>query len=228
MIASYTVVVGLFNVLSLLTGRSGGPPGESQIITIANCVRTFVQSLALLAGLKGLVGIMHRDPRRLRLLLLYHVAEIVMHVIELVLREWEACDELQRLQRLHKSLKFDCASYRIVYLCQYTIHVVIVCYFIYVIWSLAVRLEAGEFARPNLFEHELADPNGLADSWPPWFLVGHAGSENTANLLQQQRTPLTGGSSGVPTPFSGPPRTLDENPNSASVEPFRGTPHRLE
>lgn len=229
MLSSYTVVVGGFSVLSLLTGRSREAAGESVLSALIDCVQTFVHSLALLAGLKGLVGIMYRDPRRLRTLLIYHIGEVAMRTVAVVFRVAEACDELKRLQRLHKMMKIDCASARMALVAEYCIHATLFSYFIYIIWSLIVRLEAGELGRPQLFDHELADRAGLTESFPPWFFMGHPGGDpNNATLLQQQRTPLNVGGPGAPQPFSGAPRTLEDPSQPHGIEPFRGTPHRLE
>merc|ERR1719359_1137636 len=143
MIASYEVVTGGFSVLSLLTGRSREATGRSELSAIIDCVQTFVHSLALLAGLKALVGIMYRDPRRLRILLVYHVGELFMRSLAIVFREMEACAELKRLQQLHhhKMANIDCSSARIAIFVEYCIHVVLFGYFIYAIWSLITRLE---------------------------------------------------------------------------------------
>lgn len=238
MIASYQVVTGGFSILSLITGRSREAAGESELSAIIDCVQTFVHSLALLAGLKGLVGIMYRDSQRLRILLVYHVGELMMRSVAIVFREVEACRELKRLQELHhdKMAKIDCASARTALFAEYCIHCALFCYFMYMIWSLITRLEAGELGRPQLFDHELGqlDRTGLGESMPPWFFMNHQGDTN-AGLLQQQRTGLLPGlnaASGNPPPFSGEPRTLEDlHPalgSAPSIQPFRGTPHRLE
>jgi len=227
MIAAYTVFIGGFCVLSLLTGRSRESAGQSETAAIIECVQTFVHSLGLLAGLKGMVGVMYRDPRRLRVLLIYHIGDLAMRGISIVFREVEACEELARLQRQQKMLKIDCPSARVVLLVEFCIHSIFFSYVIFIIWSLIVRLEAGELGSPPfLGEHELDDHAG--ESWPPWLFVGHPGETNAA--LLQNRTPLnTGGPAvGAPAPFSGAPRTLQDQPQSQGLEPFRGTPHRLE
>jgi hypothetical protein len=227
MIASYEVVIGGFSVLSLVTGRSR--EAQPELLAAIECVQKFVHALALLAGLKGLVGIMYRDPRRLRILLLYQVCDLVMQTVAIFFREIEACHELSQLKQLHKDKysKLTCGTVRREILIEYCIRSALFSYFTYVIWSLITRLEAGEFGRQDFFDHELADHAALGDSLPPWFFMGHPGGDDNAGFLSQQRAPLNGPASGMPQPFSGAPRTLDP-PQAQSIEPFRGTPHRLE
>jgi len=234
MIASYEVVLGGCSVIYLLTGRSHEAAGESEVSKIVDRVLTFVHSLALLAGLKGLVGILHRDPRRLRMLLFYHVGELAVRSVSLIFREVEACRvassqerpvDLKRPQEPHHHKVPTIETI----LVEYCIHVVLFGYFIYAIWSLITRLEAGEFGRSELFDNELADRTGLGESGlpPSWFFLGAAGSDTNAGLLSQQRTPLNAGGGG-PQPFSGQPRTLNDPLQDQGIEHFRGTPHRLD
>lgn len=232
-IASYTVVVGTFSLLSLLMKGPADKPIQSETFQAVEFLETAFHTLAFFAGLKGLLGVMFRDPRRLRVLFFYHVGELLVKGIAFIFREAEACEELRKLERLHRSTqKMDCQSARIAFLIEFIIHAMLFSYFAYVIWSLVTRLESGELGlgRTGLdLEQELADRAVLAD---PWLFVG---TGDTSTLLQNRpllTTPLTGANGrqqgGAPRPFSGAPRNLNEGGGEpAASEPFQGTPHRL-
>mmetsp|Transcript_77346 Transcript_77346/g.195321 ORF Transcript_77346/g.195321 Transcript_77346/m.195321 type:complete len:217 (-) Transcript_77346:170-820(-) len=209
-------------------------PIQSETVQAVEFLKDVFLTLAFFAGLKGLIGVMFRDPRRLRVLFFYHVGELFVKGIAFIFREAEACVELKKLQRLHSSAKkMDCQSARFFFLLEFSIHAVLFSYFAYVIWSLVTRLESGELGlrRTGLdLEQELADRAVLAD---PWLFMG----TGDASALLQNRpplsTPLTGANSrqqgGAPRPFSGAPRNLNERGGEpAPNEPFQGTPHRLE
>mmetsp|Transcript_54639 Transcript_54639/g.158696 ORF Transcript_54639/g.158696 Transcript_54639/m.158696 type:complete len:270 (-) Transcript_54639:99-908(-) len=247
-ISSYTVIVGTFSMLSLVMRGPADRPEESVTAQAVDSLETVYHSLALFAGLKGLMGIMFLDPRRLRLLLTYHIVELLVKTIVLVFREAEACEELRRIQNLHhnSARRMTCENARLFLFLEYTFHTVLFTYFVYIIWSLIVRLEGGEFGpRRTAFDldQELADRAVLAE---PWLFLGPADSQNSALL---QRATITGGhvpnshasgaggagfgaggrQGGAPRPFSGAPRNLNEQGAEASAsEPFQGTPHRLE
>jgi len=235
-IASYTVVVGTFSLLSLLMKGPQDEPIQSETVQAVEFVEMLFHALAFCAGLKGLIGVMFRDPRRLRVLFFYHIGELLVKGIAFIFREAEACVELKKLQRLHSSAKkMDCQSARIAFLLEFSIHAVLFSYFAYVIWSLITRLESGELGLRTTgldLEQELADRAVLAD---PWLFMG---AGDTSALLQTRpplSTPLTGGGAnsrqqgGAPRPFSGAPRNLNERDGQpAPNEPFQGTPHRLE
>jgi len=234
-ISSYTVVVGTFSFLSLLMRGPHDEVGETEAMVVVEFAQTIMHTTALFAGLKGILGVLFRDPARLRVLFLYHLCELVLSCVAIVFREVEACDELKKLQQLHKSDamgKLDCSSARIWMFAMFSTHVLLVAYFAYVIWSLFTRLEAGDMAvRPHLFEEELANRAGLAD---PWLLIRHG---DNSNLPFPPRVPpnrqhgaaLGGAGAAEPAPFSGQPRTLaEQQPLASAPEHFRGTPHRLE
>lgn len=248
-LASYTVVVGMFSVLSLLMQRPpDDKPVASDTMQAVEFIAELYHTLSFFAGLKGLIGIMLRDARRLRVLLLYHIGDLVMRTVKVIFREIEACEELKRLQQLHKAGsgdsaevaaaaelgKVDCQSARMVFFVEYVLRIGMYAYFTYVIWSLIYRLESGDMSvrRGGLddLEAELADRSGLGDSW---FV---SGGDATNALLQ--RGPLTAplneggqgrrGAPGAPRPFSGEPRNLSEQGEQSPGAPFQGTPHRLE
>jgi len=232
-IASYTVVVGTFSLLSLLMKGPADKPVASESMQVVEFLERVYHTLAFFAGLKGLIGVMFRDSRRLRVLFLYHLGELIVKGIAVILREAEACEELRRLQRLHKTAEnVDCQTAQIGLLLEFCIHGALFSYFAYVIWSLVSRLESGELGRRGglgELDQELAERGVLAD---PWLFMGSGDA-----LLQ--RAPLTstltegaggrGAGSGAPRPFSGVPRNLNERGEQPSPnEPFQGTPHRLE
>mmetsp|Transcript_40052 Transcript_40052/g.101737 ORF Transcript_40052/g.101737 Transcript_40052/m.101737 type:complete len:261 (+) Transcript_40052:105-887(+) len=239
-IASYTVVVGTFSLLSLLMKWPADKPVASESMQVVEFLETVYHTLAFFAGLKGLIGVMFRDSRRLRVLFLYHLGELIVKGIAVIVMEAEACEELRRLQRLHKTAEnADCQKARIELFLEFCIHGALFSYFAYVIWSLVSRLESGELGRRGGLgdlDQELADRGVLAD---PWLFMG---SSDTQHALLQ-RAPLTstltegagsrGGGrsagSGAPRPFSGAPRNLNERGEQPSPnEPFQGTPHRLD
>eukprot|EP00747_Dinoflagellata_sp_TGD_P019142 gnl/TRDRNA2_/TRDRNA2_126972_c0_seq1.p1 gnl/TRDRNA2_/TRDRNA2_126972_c0~~gnl/TRDRNA2_/TRDRNA2_126972_c0_seq1.p1 ORF type:complete len:269 (+),score=36.88 gnl/TRDRNA2_/TRDRNA2_126972_c0_seq1:48-809(+) len=234
-IASYDVVNGAVHVLWLLTGRSETVAGRSDIAIVVDSVQTFVHAMALLAGLKGLVGAVLRDARRVRMLFVYHVVELIVGCIAIIFRDAEACREIARLQRLHRKNNYwqgmDCSSIRGLLFMEFGIHLLLFSYLSYIVWSLAERLQssggAGDLGRPPLLgDHELAERGFGGDGLPPWFLGASGGLDG--DMQQQQRAPLNlHGQTGSAPPFSGQPRNLAD----ASIQgptPFSGTPHRLE
>eukprot|EP00440_Ansanella_granifera_P072651 gb/GFBE01078838.1/.p1 GENE.gb/GFBE01078838.1/~~gb/GFBE01078838.1/.p1 ORF type:complete len:253 (+),score=44.73 gb/GFBE01078838.1/:1-759(+) len=231
-IASYTVVVGSFSMLSILVGGPKNTETQSVALTTVDFLQTMVHTLALFAGFKGLIGVLLRDAHRLRVLLLYHVCELLMSCLALIVRLAKGCQQLEHLQKLHKTkLKLDCSSLQASLILEFAIHAALIAYFAFIIWSLATRLEAGELGQPSLFgDQEMADRTGTLGD--PWLFLQPPGSE-TSSILFQQRAPLSGvraggaGSAG-PTPFSGAPRNLDDQQATSSPEPFSGTPYRLE
>lgn len=239
-IASYTVVIGAVNMISLLTGRTSEVAERSETAAVVECVQTFVDSLALLFGLQGLCGVMLRDSRRLRVLFMYHIAEIIVSSIAIIFREAEVCEELARMQKAKKMLKINCTQASLALFIEFCIHALFFGYFAYITWSAVTRLEAGDLRdRPGaLFgvgEYEMADRFAFADPFPPWWVMGHPSADAS---LHHQRVPHRGPPTG-PSPFSGAPRNLAEmqarprEPQQPlqpppTIEPFAGTPHRLE
>mmetsp|Transcript_81746 Transcript_81746/g.210500 ORF Transcript_81746/g.210500 Transcript_81746/m.210500 type:complete len:254 (-) Transcript_81746:151-912(-) len=231
-IASCTVASGTYTLLSMLMRGPNDRVAQSETMAAVEFMKMIVHSFALLAGLKGLIGVMFRDPRHLRVLFLYHIVELFTMGIALIVREIEACKELDKIQRLTKSKRtIPCSSARVALFADFCIHAILFLYFAYIIWSLMNHLEAGEMGiRPPLLggEHELTSMGGTrGDMADPWLLLGqHADAQQS---LMQQRAPLNmhgGGANSGPAPFSGAPRRLTEEELPAA-EPFRGTPHRL-
>jgi hypothetical protein len=236
-VASYTVVVGVVNFLALFTGRPWTSSGESAAAAFIDSVQTLIHALALVAGLKGLVGVMLRDPQRLRVLYLYHAGELVVSCFAILFREIEACKELSKLQRAHRVPWVDCPSARLAHLFLFTIHFCLFSYFADIGWSLVKRLEAGELGRPPLLgDHELVDQTGLLDLFAPWPGMQHgslqhppgSGVETGSSLLGAHRGPQANATGSAP-PFSGQPRTLAEQGQpQQGLQPFTGQAHRLE
>jgi hypothetical protein len=191
---------------------------------------------ALYAGLKGLIGVVLRDSRRLRVLFMYHIGQLFAILIILVLSEIEACREPPINKDPHPQLvtnqetaptsapvhPLDCQTKRNFILVESCIHFVLYAYFAFMLWSLYTRLEAGELSHSSLFgEHELADQS-LGD---PWLFVGPPTGVNQSNSILSSLAARSRHAS--PEPFTGAPQTLQEQPLTAP-EPFSGTPYRLE
>lgn len=239
-IASYTVVVGTYNLLSLLMRGPADEPAQSESLQVVSFLETVYHTLAFFAGLKGLIGIMFRDSRRLRVLFLYNIGDLLVKSVTLIFREAEACDELRKRHSLHPTaVPMNCETARVLVMTEYVIHTALFAYFVYVIWSLITRLESGELGlrRGMDMDQELADRAVLVD---PWLFIGAGDASNSlmsrAPLVPGapqagagERGAAAGRGGGVPRPFSGAPRNLDERGQQpASSEPFQGTAHRLE
>eukprot|EP00811_Abedinium_folium_P000729 NODE_10668_length_1336_cov_8.930521.p1 GENE.NODE_10668_length_1336_cov_8.930521~~NODE_10668_length_1336_cov_8.930521.p1 ORF type:complete len:247 (-),score=72.51 NODE_10668_length_1336_cov_8.930521:464-1204(-) len=225
-IASYTVILGAVSIFSLVTGR-GEAADMPKMVAIADSVQALVHAFALIAGLKGLVGIMLRDPKRIRMLLIYHVIEVVTSCIVVALRIVGACDELRLLQQKEqlKAPRMSCESARLALLSEFVLHTSLFSYCIYIIWSAMTRMGAGEYGRtPSLFgDVGLVGLDEFNDTVGTWLTVPPHG--NTTVL----RDPLNVSPMMAP-PFSGQPRTLAEPAELQSLqhEHFSGTPQRLE
>lgn len=211
MIASYTTVTGAFSVLALLTDRSKEPVGESEAAAVAESIHTFVRSLALIAGFQGIVGVMLQARWRLGVLLLYQIVEMVTGCLVTVFRLIQACNRLARLQDAGKLLKVDCSTVRVEILMQFAMQTCLFSYLVFITWSLVKRLETGDL---GTFEYglELGNRTILEDA--------------LANSSNQRLLPAN---SNGPPPFAGAPRTLAESRvQQQTMQPFMGTPHRLE
>mmetsp|Transcript_32409 Transcript_32409/g.69424 ORF Transcript_32409/g.69424 Transcript_32409/m.69424 type:complete len:264 (-) Transcript_32409:69-860(-) len=243
-ISSYTVLVGAFSILSLLLQ---GPDDEvtSETLQTVNLFDRGFHTLAFCAGMKGMIGVMFRDVRRLRVLLLYLVVEMAVKGVNVIFREVEACDELKRMEALeveraahsdnahhHHKLRFaDCSWVRIALFGDFLFHTALFAYFAYILWSLIKRLEAGEF-RMSVFadlEQELADRAVLEEPWL-WSgqQEGQTDNQNQSRVGAARLAGPAGRGRGLPRPFSGAPRNLSENEEQASLQPFQGTAHRLD
>eukprot|EP00434_Breviolum_minutum_P026389 symbB.v1.2.023330.t2/scaffold2128.1/size88402/8 len=176
---------------------------------------------------------------RLRVLMLYHLCSLLLMCLELVVGFIKGCQELEMLQKLYhrkELLKMDCNTYQARLCVKFVFEAGLMSYFAFIIWSLIVRIEAGELGEPSLLrEQELAD-RALGD---PWLFVQTPGE--SATFLRRER------GHPAPTPFSGVPRNLEDaeaqaslqedgQPQSqgqgrqgrGSVDAFQGTPYRLE
>lgn len=191
-IASYSVVMGSFSLLSLLRKEPADGSGESQSLVIVSSMQMLLRTFALFAGLKGLIGICTKTAQPLRVLLFYHVADLALSSVAIILQELDACHELAEVQRMHELAeaqhmhtskhppKITCDQARLVLAMGYCIHSFMTGYFAYVIWSLIVRLEADDF----LFESELAERGGLGGPWAndPFVLFGQGSPGDPHNL----------------------------------------------
>ncbi|CAJ1335516.1 unnamed protein product [Effrenium voratum] len=224
-ISTYTVVFGSFNMLIVLMGGPKNVETHSVVLATVEFLRMMVHTFALFAGFKGLIGVLLKDVERLRVLLLYHLCSLVLLCLQLVVVFVKGCQELEMLQKLHRQKevqRVDCSTYQAQLFVSYMLEAGLMSYFAFIIWSLIVRIEAGELGEPSLLrEQELAD-RALGD---PWLFV-HAPGGESASFLRHERA--------APTPFSGIPRNLDEQmPDAAQAAPqapapFQGTPYRLE
>jgi len=242
-IASYTVAMGTFAMLSLLVRGPAEKPAQSTLVQIVEFIDNIYHVFALFAGMKGLLGVILKDARRLRSLLIWHCGEIVLWCVAFVFREVEACKELKNLQQLHQAApQWDCHSIRVSLLVEFAVFSLLFSYFAYVIWSLVKRLEAGELGtRAGLdYEHEMISGGLLADPWlfvgsdpaPLLGPAGHAvgiaghtrGSPSMSIALQAAGRHGDGavagaiGGVGPPRPFSGPTHRLVEDQEEEDAE----------
>jgi len=271
-IASYTVVVGVFSLMSMVTkGPAEERAKRHELVELVAFIGMVFHAMAFFAGLKGLVGIILRDPPRLRVLLLYYIGELVVSSLAFIVTATESCDDLARVDNFqnatkqeqhHAPAKLDCTSIRLLVVAHFMLHFALFSYFAFVIWSLISRIETGDasFHRSGLdLDEELAERAMLSD---PWLSIATIDPQGT---MFQHRMPMAGLSSsmvprrvasgGIPQPFSGIPRTMEEDgndaggtaaqnsdhPGSAAQQqqqqpvrqqplrgPFQGTAHRLE
>eukprot|EP00928_Gymnodinium_smaydae_P064625 TRINITY_DN47908_c0_g1_i1.p1 TRINITY_DN47908_c0_g1~~TRINITY_DN47908_c0_g1_i1.p1 ORF type:complete len:263 (+),score=47.36 TRINITY_DN47908_c0_g1_i1:43-789(+) len=227
LIASYTVVVGTFGVLSFLVGSTENEH-QSETAAILQCLHIFMNSFALYAGLKGLIGVIIRDSQRLRVLMYYQMGDLVVSIITFVVKEITACEELKRLQQKHKGVKVSCSSARVALGVEFCMHFLLFAYFLFIIWSLLTRLESGQ--ADLLAEHELAERGAALGLGDPWLFVGPPmGTEDASSALLRRSGSGNGNGRGaqVPQPFSGPAQSLPTEP-PGMPEPFSGTAYRLE
>jgi len=211
MIASYMVGVGAFSVATLFTDGSKDSRGESEVTAVVASIHNFIRSLALIAGLQGIVGVVLQVRWRLGILLFYQVLELVSKCLVTAFRVAEACKWLARLHDKGKLLNAECSTVRTEMLTQFTVQTCIFAYLAFITWSLMKRLETGDLSN---FEYGLE-------------LGNRAMIEETLADASNQR--LISGSSNRPPPFSGSPQTLGGTPvQQQTMEPFRGTAHRLE
>eukprot|EP00439_Symbiodinium_sp_Y106_P028456 s128_g3.t1 len=223
-ISTYTVVFGSFSMLSVLMGGPRTAETHSVVLATVEFLKMMVNTLALFAGFKGLIGVLLKDVERLRVLLLYHLCYLVMICLELVVGLIKGCQELEMLQKLHPQKeiqKMSCGTFQVHIFAMFLAQGAIMGYFAFIIWSLIVRIEAGEMGQPSLLrDQELAERAGALGD--PWLFVNAPGSDMRPNEFR-------GHGPAGPTPFSGAPRNLEEQSTGPqTTEPFQGTPYRLE
>mmetsp|Transcript_41821 Transcript_41821/g.90639 ORF Transcript_41821/g.90639 Transcript_41821/m.90639 type:complete len:256 (+) Transcript_41821:47-814(+) len=234
-ISTYTVVSGSINMLGLLMNGPRSVPSHSVILATVEFLNMMLHTFALFAGFKGLIGVLLKDVERLRVLMLYHLCALLLLCLERVVGFVKGCQELEMEKKLtnrEEILKMDCNTYQARLCLKFVLDAGLMSYFAFIIWSLIVRIEAGELGEPSLLrEQELAD-RALGD---PWLFVQTPG-ESATFLRREPR-------GHAPTPFSGVPRNLEDQEAQASlqeegqahdrqgrgsVEAFQGTPYRLE
>ncbi|CAJ1461064.1 unnamed protein product [Effrenium voratum] len=181
-ISTYTVVFGSFNMLIVLMGGPKNVETHSVVLATVEFLRMMVHTFALFAGFKGLIGVLLKDVERLRVLLLYHLCSLVLLCLQLVVVFVKGCQELEMLQKLHRQKevqRVDCSTYQAQLFVSYMLEAGLMSYFAFIIWSLIVRIEAGELGEPSLLrEQELAD-RALGD---PWLFVHAPGGESASFL----------------------------------------------
>merc|ERR1712232_1182891 len=80
LIATDTVVIGVFGVFSFFLNtvrKDHHSPAYASVVLL----QSFANLFGLVAGCKGLMGVMARDPRRLRVLLAYHFAQLFVNCL---------------------------------------------------------------------------------------------------------------------------------------------------
>lgn len=246
MVASYTVVISGFSMIALF--GAGRIPGQSTAVAVMQCIQRLMHMMGLFAGLKGLTGVALREPSRLRMLLIYYVMELIVNIVDMVVREAMACVDLASFQRLHPHNstdhssqidKVECSSVRWVVFMDYTVYALFYAYVAYAIWSLMIRLEDCEFGPPasllaGLGDHlgrgggsrNLHGSNNLALAS---LLMGQGANDvNAESLLEQGGLSGTAGASPSSardvqmqsfSGFSGTPHTLAEQQQTAGASP---------
>eukprot|EP00927_Polykrikos_kofoidii_P079408 TRINITY_DN76194_c0_g1_i1.p1 TRINITY_DN76194_c0_g1~~TRINITY_DN76194_c0_g1_i1.p1 ORF type:complete len:258 (+),score=41.52 TRINITY_DN76194_c0_g1_i1:105-878(+) len=237
MLSSCIVVVGFVRLITLVipTEDRQERVHTSDALAAAQSIQTLVESLALVFGLQGMLAVVTRDPSRMRRLMWYEILCLVVTAVVFVMREVDACDAMQQYKKLHKDVKMDCQTSRYIICVEFVLWSSFCTYFIYIIWSAAVRMEAGEFRHPTtMFDHELAERAQLGDTWSPWAFArhGHGPPEGSEAFLSSQQRSSSGPGS-APQPFAGASHSLahreqEQDIEQSQLEPFRGTPHRLD
>jgi len=224
MIALYSIVVGALTLTSLLIDGTEDNPALTEADELVGMMAMIYQSLALFVGLKGVLGIAFRDMRSVRMLLLYYVVEVIVRSIAFAAREAWACTELRRLQLLREaSDELTCETMRSELLVVYLLHIAVLLYFAYVIWSFVVRTESGEHGGGAEMESLLVPSSGAdrpaASMFQPYAGVPHS--------LVEDRLPPSLARPGVPHSLVGVPcclpesrRLAEENYGEAECKPL--------
>lgn len=236
LIATYTAVNGFFAVFALLADRSAETAGQSQEAAAVESIYSFVQAFALIAGFQGMVGVILRSKWRLTMFFLYQIIDLLTRCLAITFRVSDACHELARLQEKGKLLQLDCHAVRTRIVVEFTIRTVLFTYFAFVTWSLVKRLETGELMPQTIFDegYEMGDRAAFPDTL--WGGGGGGRGDLNAVLAQQRLLAGAQGNSGgggdveQQRPFTGAPRTMAEAQpfQQQTMEPFRGTAHRLD
>eukprot|EP00435_Cladocopium_sp_Y103_P057329 s819_g19.t1 len=120
-----------------------------------------------------------QEHERLRVLMLYHLCALLLLCLERVVGFVKGCQELEMEKKLtHREeiLKMDCNTYQVRLCIKFVLDAGLMSYFAFIIWSLIVRIEAGELGEPSLLrEQELAD-RALGD---PWLFVQTPGAQRS-------------------------------------------------
>mmetsp|Transcript_35705 Transcript_35705/g.83584 ORF Transcript_35705/g.83584 Transcript_35705/m.83584 type:complete len:276 (+) Transcript_35705:109-936(+) len=207
------------------------PPLPESVIMMDR-LQEVVNSFALLAGLKGLLGLMLREhlqaARQLSFLVSYLTAKAFFTIAVAIVKVVEACEILRRVQLRERSHQehykpLSCRTLRIIEVLEYMFVLVVLLYCAYITWSLAERMRTGS-VHLGFFsdlQYELVESRGNFEA-SHWLMTNSGGSAQDYALNPRDR-------SAAPVPFSGAPHTLaDQAPQQCSMETFQGTPHRLE
>lgn len=237
-ISTYTVIIGVINFLGLFSESSDhATDARSDAGEVIDGVQTVVGTFALFAGLKGFVGVMLRDPGRLHVLFLYHGVYLAISCCAIVFKEQELCTILDGLKKQHSlgnhtsSMRndgvrvMDCQSARTAVFIEFCIQFCVFSYFIFIIWSLMKRIEAGEwsFSMPRHSQHLIGGDREALFARSLDLSSQSSGFGSQQNLLSS--SPVG------PVAFTGQPRSLGEDmplqaPNA--MVPFSGNAYRLE
>ncbi|CAE7831486.1 unnamed protein product, partial [Symbiodinium necroappetens] len=112
-----------------------------------------------------------------------------MICLELVVGLIKGCQELEMLQKLHPQnaiQKMSCGTFQVHIFAMFLVQGAIMGYFAFIIWSLIVRIEAGEMGQPSLLrDQELAERAGALGD--PWLFVNAPGSDPNSLLRPNVR-----------------------------------------
>jgi len=258
-IATYSIIYGFFSAIALITSswpedqssshasshhhghekEEALPPVAQPYATIHH-VKMIIDSIGLIAGLKGHFGLILRDHveavQKLRFLAIWLLFKALYTVVYGVAEVVEACDLRARSDAIVRSQEHrhgqqethlpSCSFWRDWYGFRETMAFLLAAYCAYVTWSLAERMRNGEFGNRHntLFgdiHYDVLEPPRNYEG-THWLMVQQGASAQDYQVNGRERNAAL-------QPFSGAPHTLGEQaPEQCSMGTFQGTAHRLE
>mmetsp|Transcript_7200 Transcript_7200/g.15589 ORF Transcript_7200/g.15589 Transcript_7200/m.15589 type:complete len:280 (-) Transcript_7200:36-875(-) len=259
-IATYSLIYGFFSAIALITSSwpedqqsshaSGHnhhhekednlPPIAQPYATIQH-VKLIVDSIGLIAGLKGYFGLVLRDhieaAQKLRFQAIWLLFKAAFTIVYGIAEVVQACDLRARTDAIVRSEEhrqgqaethsYDCSVWRYWYGFRETMELLLAAYCAYVTWSLAERMRNGEYGNRHntLFgdiHYDVLEPQRTNYEGTHWLMVPQGASAQDYQANSRDRNTAL-------QPFSGAPHTLGENaPEQCSMGRFQGTAHRLE